>query len=445
MANVQKYTKGHVQGLSIHWDRKTENHANKDIDVERSHLNYDLCEKEGDSISRLNKRLAEVHCLNRKDVNHCACWVVTLPEELKEKTDAEQRAFFEKTYEFLTDRYGGEKNVISANVHNDETTPHMHFAFVPTMFDTKRNMDKVCAKKVVSRKDLQSFHTDLDKFLKEQIPHIYEKGILNDKTIGIEDIKELKEFSDEIKQQRTKLEREKEEINQERQELKEAKERMDKNYERVKRLDAKIKSCFDVESEVNFITERSKSGFGKTVINTKNFDDFKNYVLGVAKSAVNDTSKLNSSLREIGDLKNDLSRQKYQIESAQRQNKELRDENKRLQDKNSRLSQDNNKIWEWTVIYRSWLKDMGKDNFRITNEEYDARLILDKIEQEKQPETAKTCREWQEKLDKVKDKGLIPENRLKNAFERLKTWLSDLLNKERRQEQKRSKSRDMGC
>lgn len=154
MANVQKYTKMNVQGLSIHWDRKTENHANKDIDNSRSHLNYDLCTKEGDSLSRLNECLKEVHCLNRKDVNHCACWIVTLPETLKGKTPEEQRLFFEKTYAFLTDRYGGEKNVITATVHNDETTPHMHFAFVPTMFDVKRGMDKVCAKKVVSRKDL---------------------------------------------------------------------------------------------------------------------------------------------------------------------------------------------------------------------------------------------------------------------------------------------------
>ena len=207
MANVQKYTKMNVQGLSIHWDRKTENHTNKDIDNSRSHLNYDLCTKEGDSLSRLNERLKEVHCLNRKDVNHCACWVVTLPAELKEKTVAEQRLFFEKTYEFLTDRYGGEKNVITATVHNDETTPHMHFAFVPTMFDVKRGMDKVCAKKVVSRKDLSSFHGDLDDFLKAEIPHIYQGGILNDKTIGIEDVKSLKKQSEAIQQEKEKLDK----------------------------------------------------------------------------------------------------------------------------------------------------------------------------------------------------------------------------------------------
>ncbi|WP_353052792.1 MobV family relaxase [Bacillus thuringiensis] len=208
MAHVQKYTKGNVQGLSIHWDRKTENHSNQDIDNERSHLNYDLCEKEGDTLSCMNDRLNEVHCLNRKDVKVCANWVVTLPESLKNASDKEQRKFFEKTYEFLTNRYGGEKNVLSANVHNDETKPHMHFAFMPVVWDKKKEREKVSAKEVLTRKDLKTFHQDLDKFLKKEIPHIYKEGILNDKTIGVDTVKDLKKYSGEIQQQKNNMDAE---------------------------------------------------------------------------------------------------------------------------------------------------------------------------------------------------------------------------------------------
>ncbi|WP_326257328.1 MobV family relaxase [Bacillus toyonensis] len=208
MAHVQKYAKGNVQGLSIHWDRKTENHSNQDIDNERSHLNYDLCEKEGDTLSRMNDRLSEVHCLNRKDVKVCADWAVTLPESLKEIPENEQREFFEKTYEFLRDRYGGEKNVLSANVHNDETTPHMHFAFMPVVWDEKKQREKVSAKEVLTRKDLKTFHQDLDKFLKKEIPHIYKEGILNGKTIGIDTVKDLKKHSEEIQKQKDAIDAE---------------------------------------------------------------------------------------------------------------------------------------------------------------------------------------------------------------------------------------------
>ena len=126
-----------MKGLSIHLDRKTENHSNKEIDIERSHLNYDLCEKEGDTLSRLQTRLDEVYCMKRKDVKACCEWIVTLPKELEEKSPEEQRQFFEKTYAFLAARYGKE-NVVSANVHVDETTPHIHFDFVPVVWDEKK-------------------------------------------------------------------------------------------------------------------------------------------------------------------------------------------------------------------------------------------------------------------------------------------------------------------
>lgn len=202
LAHVEKYTKGSVQGLSIHWDRKTKNHSNPDIDNERSDLNYDLCEKEGNTLSRMHNRLSEVHCLNRKDVKVSADWIITLPENLKGASEQEQRQFFEKTYEFLTDRYGGEKNVLSANVHNDETTPHMHFAFMPVVWDEKKQREKVSAKEVLTRKDLKTFHQDLDKFLKKELPHIYKEGILNDKTIGVDTVKDLKKHSEEIQKQK---------------------------------------------------------------------------------------------------------------------------------------------------------------------------------------------------------------------------------------------------
>lgn len=52
MAHVAKYTRGAIQGLSNHLDRKTENHANKDIDVSKSHLNYDLNQNQGGSVAK---------------------------------------------------------------------------------------------------------------------------------------------------------------------------------------------------------------------------------------------------------------------------------------------------------------------------------------------------------------------------------------------------------
>lgn len=65
--------------------------------------------KEGDTLSRLNDRLKEVYCMKRDDVKVGCSWIVTLPKNLKEQTESDQQAFFEKTYAFLSERYGGEK------------------------------------------------------------------------------------------------------------------------------------------------------------------------------------------------------------------------------------------------------------------------------------------------------------------------------------------------
>ena len=59
----------------------------------------------------------------------------------------------------------GEQNVISAYVHKDEKTPHMHFAFVPVTEDKKRGGEKVSAKEVITKNDLKTFHTDLERYL----------------------------------------------------------------------------------------------------------------------------------------------------------------------------------------------------------------------------------------------------------------------------------------
>ncbi|RVU62662.1 mob protein [Bacillus thuringiensis] len=237
MAHVEKYTKGNVQGLSIHWNRKTENHSNQEINNKRSYLNYDLCEKEGDTLSRMNDRLREVHCLNRKDVKVCADWAVTLPESLRGASEKEQRTFFEKTYEFLVNRYGGEKNVLSANVHNDETRPHMHFAFMPVVWDEKKQREKVSAKEVLTRKDLKTFHQDLDKFLKQEIAHIYKEGILNNKTIGIDTVKDLKKYSEEIQRQKDNMDAE----------FKEYKQKLEKQMQSVdKELKSKKNELFNL-------------------------------------------------------------------------------------------------------------------------------------------------------------------------------------------------------
>jgi hypothetical protein len=114
------------------------------------------------------QRLSEVHVYNRKDVVVLCGWIITAPRDLPPEY---HERFFRECYAFLNDRYGGVKNCVTGNVHMDESQPHMHYTFTPIVPDKKRGGEKVCAKEVLTREELRSFHPDLQAYLtKKGIP-----------------------------------------------------------------------------------------------------------------------------------------------------------------------------------------------------------------------------------------------------------------------------------
>lgn len=199
MAHLEKCKANQVNGLCLHDSRACKGHSNEEIDVERSHLNYNLAE----SIQPLNhndfikQRLSEVKCIKRADVNIMASWCVTLPKDYQ----GDERAFFESAFSFMADKYGA-KNVISAYVHNDEKTPHLHFKFMPIVED--KGVEKVCFDKCVTRKDYKSFHKELKAHLESDLG--IPCNILNGATEnGNKTVQELK--NKELTEQNQELER----------------------------------------------------------------------------------------------------------------------------------------------------------------------------------------------------------------------------------------------
>ena len=168
MAHLKKNTRGAVPGLAVHFERKTDHHTNKEIDVSKTYLNQDIMTDGSDMVSRFNARLNDVYCMQRDDVKgRQRLGQSTLyPKILQKRPTSNKAPFFEETTNFLNERYGQE-NAVAAVVHYDETTPHLHYAFVPVVFDNKKSRYKVSAKEVLTRHDLQTFHDDLDQDLKK--------------------------------------------------------------------------------------------------------------------------------------------------------------------------------------------------------------------------------------------------------------------------------------
>lgn len=165
---VQKFTSGSVKGIEIHNKReKNTSHSNPDIDFNKSENNYSLIDYDkniDDKNKSYNKKIKErISELNftrkvRKDaIVMCECLVTSDENFFNGISKDKQKEFFQKSYNWIKERYG-EKNIISAIVHLDEKTPHMHIDFIPI---TKDN--RLCAKDLFNKKTLFELHNDFYK------------------------------------------------------------------------------------------------------------------------------------------------------------------------------------------------------------------------------------------------------------------------------------------
>lgn len=183
MAAVKSFSRGAAEGQIRHCERLPEEHRNrknKDIHSELTARNYKLSPPEltGSLMQRVN-RICEsegIKLPKRKDLNVMCSWVITLPENIKNIDERQQ--FFSACYDFLCKRYGA-GHVLMATVHLDETTPHMHFGWLPVA--KKENGDlTVSSKRVLTLRELKSFHGDLFNHLKQTTGR--EWGVVNGKT-----------------------------------------------------------------------------------------------------------------------------------------------------------------------------------------------------------------------------------------------------------------------
>ena len=188
MANMKKYSDMRDIGhLCAHYARSVApgHYGNADIDQERlSEDRVNLAPaREGGQTAYIKRQIAEVMDGRtlRKDAVKMCCWIVDRPPTLPAEKEPE---FFQAAYDFMAARYGeksgmGEDCVISAYIHQSESTPHLHFAFLPVLYrDGQRSF---CAKQIVGRSDLSSFHKDLAAYM-ERKGICSERDILNGKT-----------------------------------------------------------------------------------------------------------------------------------------------------------------------------------------------------------------------------------------------------------------------
>ena len=119
--------------------RKKPTKSNPDIDMERSKNNYHLIAPPKYTYKKeINRMVAEAGCRTRKDsVMMVETLITASPEFMNQLPPEEQKAYFQTALDFISERVGGKQNILSAVVHMDERTPHMHLCFVPITPDNK--------------------------------------------------------------------------------------------------------------------------------------------------------------------------------------------------------------------------------------------------------------------------------------------------------------------
>lgn len=173
----EKLTRAQAMVAYKHNERKTKNHSNKNIDSSKTELNYYLKKNELSYIKEFD-RIKEKYDLKgqiRSNSNIMCEMVFTSDQKFFAEIGYEEsKRYFKESYDFICKYKNlGEQNIISAVVHMDEDTPHMHLLFIPVVHTTDKQgnkIDKVCCRDFWrgknSYRDLQNAYFE----------HISEKG-----------------------------------------------------------------------------------------------------------------------------------------------------------------------------------------------------------------------------------------------------------------------------
>ena len=158
VCHMEKYKRGDIVGIERENERD-ENYKstrNPQIDKSKTCLNYHIIPYGKKYLAFIDQRIKQLS-LRRKikdDAVLITSFILGSNKEFFDGISPEtQKQFFDDCTEFFAERYGKE-NVVSAVVHLDESTPHLHFNLMPV------TGGRLCAKELFDRAALRELQTD---------------------------------------------------------------------------------------------------------------------------------------------------------------------------------------------------------------------------------------------------------------------------------------------
>ena len=202
-----KYKRENLKGIFRHNERRNKNYSNDNINKEKSYLNYSIkspqysYEKEFDRIREKYNLKGQI-----KTVSNIACeYIITSDHDYFERIGEEEtKRFFETAYKFVAEYKNlGEQYILSAKVHIDEQTPHMHLIFLPVVHTTDKkgdSIDKLACSEFWKAKD--SYRQLQDAFYKYMVENGFDlqRGLPKEETnrqhYSVEEYKKITNFKE---------------------------------------------------------------------------------------------------------------------------------------------------------------------------------------------------------------------------------------------------------
>ena len=213
-----KYTMDKLNIIFRHNERKNSAYSNKEIDRDKSYKNYSIkkCFKPYTKMFNEMKKQYNLKGQIKKNSNIVCEYIITSDKEFFEEIGEEEtKRYFETAYKFVANyKILGEQYIVSAKVHLDETTPHLHLVFLPVVHTLDKKSGKMIDKLSCSEfwKGKNSYKVLQDNFYKYMTRAGFEleRGETEkNKHIPIEQLKQVTNYEmQEFEKQSIKYEKE---------------------------------------------------------------------------------------------------------------------------------------------------------------------------------------------------------------------------------------------
>lgn len=250
------YKKDNLAGLYKHNERKNTNYSNKDINRQNSTKNYSL-KKCSTTYWNAFKTLQNQYDLKGRIISttNIICeFVITSDNDFFNRIgETETLRYFKTAYKFVASYQSLEEEfIVSAKIHMDETTPHMHIVFIPVIHKLDAKSGKQISKVACSEywKGKDSYKKLQDNFYSYMSKSGFdlERGLQGNSHIKTDKLKKITNYElQKFEMATINLEQEKEITDTE--ELKKEYKRVIRKFNTLAKQYTRIKSLTDKTSE----------------------------------------------------------------------------------------------------------------------------------------------------------------------------------------------------